>query len=319
MFEVPSAKRVKRSQLFHSDDEDVGVNGNTDPKNKKMTQDGRSDDDVVLPNYGFEYDFISPELTTTTSNSNTQKATDVVVSGPELELYSFNLFAPTQVPKETTTATTTSQPTSPKQEKSTNAQPLKISIRSPSPNPEVDPADPGSLTSRRPDSHYFTSALPSSTLQSLKLSYLASAIPHSTLQKLSKSPWPGTSHLHRVITLPSHPKQIIVHKSSNNTSAIATSLASKTLSIPPGSTATHANRRARPSKKRRNLAKVKADRRRILIDETKTKEEHEREKKNRKNRERKLKRRAKERREKEMKGGGGGDGTVDGSVDGSEG
>lgn len=323
MFEVPSAKRVKRSQLFHSDDEDIVDHDSTGLEKGTKTRDGKNgdEDDVdVLPNYGFEYDFVAPELITSTtiSNSKTQQETDVVNSEPEI--YSFNLFAPTHAPKQTAATTNTSQSTAPNQDHSTSAQPIKISIRSPSPALEVDPTDPGSITTQRPDSYYFTSALAPSTLQSLKLSYLASAMPHSTLKKFSESPWPGTSVPHRVITLPSHSKQIVIHRPSKNTSSATTTLTTKSIPPHPESTATHTHRRARPSKKRRDLAKLKADRRRILIDETKTKEEHEREKKNKKNRERKLKRRAKERREKEMKGGGsvGGDATVDGSADGSE-
>ncbi|KAJ8606809.1 hypothetical protein MRB53_040676 [Persea americana] len=118
-----------------------------------------------------------------------------------------------------------------------------------------------------------------------------------TILKDSARSWPGMHLSWRILSLPAHPKQIVVNRVSeigtrlhNNDSA---SKLSKPVSLREPS------RRPRPSKKRRDLSKKKFAHRQALIDETKTKEEHEKEKRNKKNRDRKMKRRAKERREKD--------------------
>lgn len=312
MFEVPSAKRVKRSELFDLENEDqnaVVTQGNVKNEPLKDESDGHNDDEDILPDYGFEYDFVSPNVNST-SDSRTQQAAISEETKPiekDPEIYQFNLFAPAKPSKSITSQPRPPPPTTNDQQP--NSQPLQISIRSPSPVPEA--ISQGTLRSLRPDTHYFTSAFPPATLESLRTTYLAAAITPSTIQQLSKFPWPGTYQPWRVINLPAHSKQIILHKPSHGTIPYTAK--------PPLHSETRSRRRARPSKKRRDLAKAKAQKRQISIDETKTKEEHEREKRNRKNRERKIKRRAKERREKEgAKGGevdgGGGDGAMRASV-----
>lgn len=310
MFEVPQAKRVKRSQLFNSDDEHESVTAHkSSTKNKsslgKIDSDGAGDDNIV-PDYGFEYEFVSHTDPDPLSSSDLPHSTaKLPPNQPEkdTETYQFNLFAPARPSNTRPTdnnGTKPSSSTSPNPLATTTqgqqTYPLQISIRSPSPIPEH--LSSGTLTNPRPLSHYLTSALPTTTLTTLRQTYQSASIDPSTLTKLSTLPWPGTNQPWRTIHLPAHWKQVVIirtnPKSTSATTPKPTPSTQEPHSQPPRL------RRARPSLKRRQLIRSKARKRQKIIDETKTKEEHEREKRNRKNRERKVKRRAKERREKEV-------------------
>ncbi|KAK5945894.1 hypothetical protein PMZ80_000033 [Knufia obscura] len=276
MFEVPAAKRVKRTKL--SDNGPINDSLEQAP-GEEHDQSSKEENGPV--DYGFEYDFIEPHPATT---SKIYQAAD---AQPAEEALQFNLFRPTSRPSaaKNSESTTATRPDS-------QAQPALISLRSPSPPTATDPANLKFRT-ERPDSYYFTASISPTRLKNLRDGYAQCAITTATIQHQSSRPWPGTHLSWRVITLPAHRKQIVVHKAepaSTITKPVSTP-------IPPNSAGRGA--RARPSKKRRDLLKLKAQRRQRVIDESKTKEEHEKEKRNKKNRERKLKRRAKERREKE--------------------
>lgn len=161
-----------------------------------------------------------------------------------------------------------------------------VKIRSPS---VISDAEPG-LSVTRPLSYYLTDRSTKHLRTQQLEAFATSAVSTEELQQIAQRCWPGTATPWRVIHLPAHKGQIIVH------SAVTSN--AKTEQHPD---ATNPSRRARVSKKRRDLLRSKATKRQRLIDETKTKEEHEREKKNKKNRERKLKRRAKERQEKQQR------------------
>lgn len=272
MFEVPAAKRLKRSELF--DDSTLQIS----PDTVALIDDGQPD----LP-YHFEYDLVEQP----TEQSFVASA---VTEIPKEEAFQFNLFQPRSKPLQPQDTSTSEGIAS-----NSSQRPHFISIRSPSP---VQLSDPNNLdfVRKRPDSYYFTASLPAATLQVLRQQYAHSAISTGDLQQLSTRPWPGASLPWRVIRLPAHRKQTLVHKQGV---ALATSSRLDRGTVQSENAASR--RRARPSKKHRDVLRKKALKRQRVIDETKTKEEYEREKKNRKNRERKLKKRAKERREKEEK------------------
>lgn len=271
MFETPAAKRLKRSELFS-----VGVEvQQSDLRFQDEAEQEHQQDETGI-NYGFEYDFVQEHQYQTSLDQQAQ----------ETDEYQFNLFRPSSKP--IVKLNLQNSESTPKVE----AQPPLISLRSPSPDATFN-----STATCRPSSYYFTSSLPQATLTNLRKSYNDSAISTTALLKKSQFSWPGTSLPWRVIHLPAHRKQVVIHNFvSQSTATLPTEISASEDKV--------IRRRTRPSKKRRDLLKLKAAKRQALIDESKTKEEHEREKKNRKNRERKLKRRAKERREKDEKRAG---------------
>jgi len=309
MFEVPAAKRVKRSKLFDDDASELDESIHTNKAGENSNHESQPD---VIPSYGFEYDFIDQQPRPINENQAPDEPGQPQDEA-EAETFQFNLFRPNpnlkpsrsqdedKDPSATATAAPQSKP---------KPAPVLISLRSPSP---LNVADPSlALRQHRPDSYYFTvtASTPPEVLKSLRASYAESAISAATIhQQLARS-WSGMYLPWRVVELPAHARQVVVHRmelSSDDTSRSVTgqSLDEKT----------SGRGRARPSKKRREVRKGKARARQRIIDESKTKEEHEREKKNRKNRERKLKRRAKERRER----GEGRVGTGSGEGEGGEG
>lgn len=278
MFEIPSAKRVKRSQLFDSEsDSDKGYAKAPEiPRSRKNNHDDKKDIEIDgIPNYGFEYDFIRQN----SAHTSPQPASLPTQQNPET--YHFHLFKPAtaQISPDPSSQTHAQQA-----QQQSQPQPISISIRSPSPPSTT--AHPPILKDLRPASYYFTSALPPATLSHLRSTYSTSAISGRTILSLSQTPWPGTHQPWRVIHLPAHPKQVVVHKSL--------STPGKRHPSPDAPARARVGGKPRPSKKRRERAR----RTRPRIDESKSKEQHEREKRTRKNRERKVKRRAKEREEK---------------------
>lgn len=318
MFEVPAAKRVKRSQLFEDDTSDLNESISAAKLGESSNNESQPD---VVPSYGFEYDFVDQPPLLTASLNKKQVPDEPNQPQEEAETFQFNLFRPN----------TTRKPPSPQPkdkdtaEPPSNPQPVLvpalISLRSASPVSATDP----SLAYRqhRPDSYYFTvtASTPPDALKSLRASYADSAISADTINKHLARAWPGTYLPWRVVELPAHKRQVVVHRIG----LTASSASAGSGDVPARSLGEQAStgRRARPSKKRREVRKGKARARQRIIDESKTKEEHEKEKRNRKNRERKLKRRAKERRDREegRAGTGTGEGEGAGSKDvaGSEG
>lgn len=307
MFEVPAAKRVKRSELY---DVDHNLAETVLSSTSKKALDG--DNGHIIPDYGFDYEFVDQ-----TSQSPVLPKDD---PEPQNEAYAFNLFRRSSKPilaasvgeaKFTENDPYSAAPEAPQ------PKPALISLRSPSPLPED--VSKTTFATSRPDSYYFTASLPASSLARLQQTYAVSATTGSSILSLSSTQqWPGTALPWRVISLPAHRKQVIVHKASKQfTQPLANATSKQDTGI-----SDRAKRRARPSKTRRDMLKSRAAKRQISIDESKTKEEHEREKKKRKNREQKLKRRAKERKEKEERRargetmgseGGGSDNGSDGS------
>ena len=278
MFDLPTAKRLKRSDFFDNEP----IEAQHDNIEEDVVAADKSIDDQI-PSYGFEYDFITQQTIEPSANVQTPD-----IQAEAEEAFQFNLFKPASKPPIPTT-NDTNQILEP--------QPALISLRSPSPQPTNIhfPTD-------RPPSYYFTASLSPATLSRLRARYAECAITPATLQARASTPWPGTHLPWRIISLPAYAKQVVVH--DPGTSA-GSSL--KPVLEPEN------RKRTRPSKKRRDLLKVKAERRVRVIDETKSKEEHEREKRSKKNRERKLKRRAKERKEREEARAKGGD--VEGNED----
>lgn len=279
MFENPAAKRVKRWEL--SDDEHI-----LEPKKHNSS----TADEAAVPNYGFEYDFIELQ------SSSTGQVKPADSTKNDDEAFHFNLFRPAAKRRTSIQADSYLSNTGfdSNNQSGQVSRPALISIRSPSPAAEPE-SDTKVYEDPRSDSYYFTSCLPTTKLQELQESYEAAAISVSQLQSLKQRSWPGTGLPWRVVHLPAHRKQVVVHKVTLKDQASAMT-SSTTINND-----LERVRRARPSKRKRNLLKDRAAKRQQIIDESKTKEEHEREKKARKNREQKLKRRAKERQLKEEK------------------
>ncbi|KAK5103314.1 hypothetical protein LTS08_002727 [Lithohypha guttulata] len=285
MFEIPGAKRVKRTEFFERDND-----------NEQRTlidgQKKHSDVDVdeTLPDYGFDYEFIDQTTTASTQQAETTSEKE--------QTFQFNLFrpAPQSSQKQSSALTPSTETTC---QNTTGSVPALISIRSPSPAVSQE-AERGLYHTSRPDSYYLTSCVPPEKQQRLRESYAAAAVTGNfILDTLSTRHWPGASLSWRVIHLPTNRKQVVLQKTPSLTKLPSSSTVKGTAMINNENPRT--GRRPRPSKKRRDLLRDRAAKRQRIIDESKSKEEHEKEKRNKKNRERKLKRRAKERREKEEK------------------
>lgn len=277
MFETPAAKRVKRSELLENL-EGVGTD---------LQKDDASADENSVPNYGFEYEFVESTI-----------APPVLENAKE-ESFQFNLF---KAPSKAQVQTGKSEPETeiedlPSAPNAAKAQPVLISIRSPTPEFSGEAAE-GGLSRSRPDTFYFTASISSSTLR-LRQEYAEAATTGEIVVSDSLRAWKGTDLSWRVLNLPAHPKQIVEDRTAEAEQWSSKNAGESTATVNGSAAVNHAQRRPRPSKKRRDLLRRKANHRQTIIDATKTKEEHEKEKRNKKNRERKLKRRAKERKEKE--------------------
>lgn len=280
MFELPSAKRVKRSKLFSSTsssdevDDQVDSQATTDekksglksklPKAKSFgdetpgTGELSEDDENTYINYGFEYEFVdkirpkdtAPENTTNaksqTEASNKPSTMNEAVQQPKEETYAFNLFAPKSKPNPEPQLQSPSssnpqytQATSPS---TTHPHPQlsRITIRSPTPSSEQDPNNIGRITKPRPESHYFTSSLPTETISTLQSQYISAAISGSEIQTLSTSSWQGTHLPWRIIHIPKSKLTLRDHSTNITT----------TTTPNPTITSTRQSR-PRPSKKRR--------------------------------------------------------------------
>lgn len=279
MFEAPAAKRVKRFELFSSE-ADIEAN---------LLPDDVNQDENTLPDYGFDYEFVESNVVAPVEEARKE------------ETFQFNLF---RTATKTTSNVKNSEPesnatanTNPTQE-AQEPQVALISIRSPTPEPS-GATGPGGLNRPRPDSFYFTASAPSSALEKLHQEYSKSTISGEAILTGSRRPWPGTHLPWRIISFPTHLKQIVEDRTGTKDVGLSVQSQAPAVTTSDMIAARKARQRPRPSKKRRDLLKKKSVHRQALIDASKTKEEHEKEKRNKKNRERKLKRRAKERREKE--------------------
>lgn len=286
MFQVPAAKRLKRSELFEDVDE------REHPKTKDVA------DPVVTPKidsknppaYHFEFEYVN-----TKSTSGTGPKDQTTVS----DEFTFNLFRP--APRSSKTATHNS-PDQTVPLVATN----RISIKSPSPPPDSVAA--GRFDKPRPDSDYFTAAFSADHQATVREQFAVSAISGESVRHLSTLPWPGSACSWRIIALPAHSTQIVVDKTSRKGRLAAAALL--VASAAPDARDHDENpderpasrRRCRASKKRRIFMRVRAQKRVELQKVEEKRLETEQEKRAQKNRERKAKRRMKEKRDKEAKG-----------------
>lgn len=226
--------------------------------------------------YGFDYEFVGPET------RNTKALPPVDAHGPEEPEYQFRFFA--TGPKPGTESTSLDQSTAD----------VKVRL-SATPEP-VALAESLSLENarfvhpNRPETYYFTSALPDATIEELRSQYSQAAVSAADiLDRAQSTKWPGTSLPWRTIQvelLNKPPKPPSVSHSSTN--ANQASARHKT-----------EQSRTRPSKKRRILLRRRLALRSSLAAKTKAStEETEQEKRTRRNREKKVKRKEREKRKK---------------------
>lgn len=282
MFQVPAAKRLKRSELF----EDVDEQEHAKTKDAPNTVVTHEVDSNNPPAYYFDFEYVN-----TKSTSEVEPKDQTAVS----DEFTFNLFRPAPRSSKTVTHDLPDQ-TVPL------AATNRISIKSPSPPP--DSVSAGRFDKPRPDSDYFTAAFNADHQAAVREQFAVSAISGKTVQRLSTLPWPGSACSWRIISLPAHSKQIVVDKTSRKgrLAAAALFVASAAPDAPDHDERPAARRRCRASKKRRIFMRVRAQKRVELQKVEEKRLETEQEKRAQKNRERKAKRRIKEKRDKEAKG-----------------
>lgn len=285
-------------------DDDHDVSGASDHRSSASPS-RDVDNSEIQVDYGFEYDFFTPPNTSSShepAKSDAQSEKPLRSQIPEQSLdpkdphhededaettYQFRLF--------------TSHPSS-ELSKSNNAAPVRDTIRlSATPPPSatnLNMTDSISLENtqfvrpRRPDSYYFTSALPASTLSSLSLQYSDTALSTTDILARAKTTqWPGTSLPWRVIHV----------KLAKPAPALPPSRlpSSSRLSSRPTSTSSRSHHNPRPSKKRRLVLRRRSAAQVDLAEKAKAADEADREKRTRRNREKKVKRKEREKRKKQ--------------------
>ena len=244
MFEVPSAKRIKRSEAFDSDE---------------ATTPSAVGYKAVGPNYGFDYDFITP--VNLPSAPAQQDATKDDASKEE-ESFTFRLF--------------------------TSTAPSTLHIQPDEPEVDAPLSEGRFLRASRPDSYYFTSALDQSFMQKHRHQIALSATSHDELLKRANCSWPGTQLPWRVTHLPSATTATIA-KSAGPTRSFTVLSTDRPARSP---------KRSKPNKKRRIILRQRLTARRLNMQSTEEREKAEREKRNVRNREKKIKRRERDRKKK---------------------
>jgi hypothetical protein len=291
MFDVPNAKRIKRSDFEAEQRGDEGSLGDaTDPRDSVDLDKSVLESRDTLMNYGFEYDFITPQ------QSGPQRPP---LEQTDEDQYEFRLFSnPAPAAPATPAVAEADHGNGP-----TSRQARIITLaRSPTPSSAL-PEQEGRILRPRPDSNYLTK--PSSAL---KAQYAATAVSPTTLVTLAHTPWPGTELPWRTIHVP------------------LSQLHNSLRPAPQRHSPTTTNRRPKPSKKRRILLRQRLAAR--LRSQPKPKPTkivnekgeleldlppEEREKRTARNREKKLKRREREREKKKAAGL-----TADGGDDGDD-
>ncbi|RVX67353.1 hypothetical protein B0A52_09134 [Exophiala mesophila] len=297
---------MKRSEIFnHHDDSEVSDDGSRTSPSKDV--DDHSD---IKIDYGFEYDFITPPTTLSSrdpAKSDTQSenplASTIPEQSPDLKdaqhedeedgetAYQFRLFSShpsSGLSKSTADAAT---PAAAAASKDT----IRLSATPPPSADNLNLIDNISLDKtqfvrpRRPDSYYFTSALPASTLSRLSSQYSETALSTTDILTRAKSTkWPGTSLPWRVI-------HVKLAKPTKTPTPTTTSKSSTQL---PSSSRLHRTS-PRPSKKRRLVLRRRSVAQAELVEKAKAADEAEREKRTRRNREKKVKRKEREKRKKQ--------------------
>jgi len=290
MFEVPNAKRIKRSELLQRDESPQSRSSS-----RSTTPLGAQEDESaqnVKPDYGFQYDFINPVSNTSeTAAHESQESTKADDDqNQEEQEYQFRLF--TSAPQQQS-AEQPSQPTKPK---------IRLSA---TPPPE-DLAESLSLDKasfirpNRPESYYFTSAVPPRLLEDLKSQYTQVALSTSdVLSRASSTHWPGTvlpwRCIHVELLNPHHHK---LSDPSNRKPYVSVSVRATTKQDSSTRSSDAAGKRTRPSKKSRILLRRRLALRAELVAQTLKSDEVERQKRTQRNREKKVKRKEREKRKK---------------------
>ncbi|KIW80173.1 hypothetical protein Z517_06788 [Fonsecaea pedrosoi CBS 271.37] len=320
MFEVPDAKRVKRSDLFRDDhdDDDVddtlpGSRGSSRSVSPCPTTHPKDDGENVLrPSYGFEYEFVAPPTASSPKQKRKAKlGSDLrAPTKPESESavnpkqegeeegeeepleFQFRLFTSSKKSRSTTTTSAARRPSQDDVTTTTTTTTTTIAdtrirlSRTPEPaalEESLSLENAHFLRPHRPDSYYFTSALPDEATQALRTQYADVAVSTADiLSRATRTKWPGAALPWRLIHV-----QLLHGK---DRSAGAQPLRSSTSSSSSGS--------KRPSKKRRILLRRRLALRQELAAQAKATEETEREKRTRRNREKKVKRKEREKRKK---------------------
>ncbi|KIW29563.1 uncharacterized protein PV07_05371 [Cladophialophora immunda] len=293
MFEVPDSKRVKRSDLFRDDDASPVSRGSTRSISPARPL-GSEGESIVKPSYGFEYDFVAPNPSAPKPTLASSQSQPVVTSQEEDEDQEFQFRLFTSNPK---SAVQPSKPDAP------FADPKIRLSRTPEP---AELADSLSLEKahflrpNRPDSYYFTSAVPEETIASLRSQYADVALSTADVVSRAKSTkWPGSALPWRLIHVQllgnGHRLKKLAQAAMSTTNTRDTS----SQQLKPNS--------KRPSKKRRILLRRRLALRQELAAQVRATEETEREKRTRRNREKKVKRKEREKKKKleapEGKGG----------------
>jgi hypothetical protein len=284
MFEVPSAKRVKRSHLFRDED---GQDSETSSRPLSPTApEVRMDERLAEIDYGFDYEYVVPESNRATATS---KPVEEIDENQEPE-FQFRLFS------------TKAKKDSPAQSQaSKSVADLKIRL-SATPEPEATIETTSLENARfvqpnRPGSYYFT---PSAS-NALTPQYQEVALSSEDVLAQAKTAWPGAALPWRCIQV-----QLLKTRKTNSDAANSTT---STITL-------ETRKRARPSKKRRTLLKRRQELRHELAAQSKAAEETEREKRTRRNREKKVKRKERDKRKKADAEGGIDDGIEAQDVEG---
>jgi hypothetical protein len=149
------------------------------------------------------------------------------------------------------------------------------------------------LRPNRPETYYFTAALPEETVQRLKAEYAAVAMSTTDVVSRAESTrWPGTVLPWRLIRVQ------LLNKASRSTGQHQSGQVDSTAAQHNNSTQQKARARSRPSKKRRILVRRRLALRSELAAQAKVTEETEKEKRTRRNREKKVKKKEREKRKK---------------------
>lgn len=251
-------------------------------------EDAEIEDETIKPNYGFDYEFITPhsdEKETNKKVDDHRQPQDEAEDDQEEPEYHFRLFTSTN------TTSTSKQPAQPPSQ----AQP-KATIRlSATPPPEdfiestaLSLERAGFIRPNRPDDYYFTSSLPADVTETLKSQYAQTALSNSDVLSRARFPkWPGTALPWRCIH---------VHLlSSGNPKETSKSIDSHGSPNKP-STAP----RPRPSKKRRILHRRRLALRADLALQAEKADELDRQKRTQRNREKKVKRKEREKLKKQQ-------------------
>lgn len=288
MFEVPEAKRIKRSAFLAANSDGNSSDGSSGHTSRQVSP-SRAEDHQIEIDYGFEYDFVSPP-------QDAQKPvaeSGVAEEEKEEATYQFRLFNQTQ----------TKSSSSPSSKELQVQQAIRLSS---TPEPESFSIETARFVRpRRPESYHFTSALPEATQSLRRSQYEDVAVStREVLLSASTTKWPGAALPWRVINITLNSTTTTTTKTKSPSSSTSRpKRGSIQIELSRNSSQTPSTRklqpRPRPSKNRRILlrrqlaAKVEASQQQTLTDAA------EREKRTRRNREKKLKRKEREKLKKE--------------------